>query len=630
MKKQLFLGLLAAGLFTACSNSDDALSPGSKGNGLEGDKYLSFAINLPTVPMQKGLNDDYQDGTDNEYAVENATLVLFEGATEAAATVASAYDLNLIWNTGATDNVTTVAKVVQKISSAPATGNKFYAMVILNRNDLFSVVDDKLYAKGGTVDLTGLKLEDFNTTAAYILSEDPSAIGNVSKLVNGNGKTAKNFFMTNAPLFDTKGGAYVPTGGKVLTLAEIDPTQIYETEAEALNNPATEVFVERAVAKVTVTDLAAGTTTGSAHLAYTIEGWKLNNTNTQSYILRNTKTAAPWWGYKSNSTISITDLYRFVGSLEVGTTGLYRTYWAEDPNYNTGFNRYVGGDATTTPVAANVYGIGAGMNYWSTPGTWNSAAAADEDVEYCAENTFNVGSQNDINTTAAVVAVQFNSGTSFFTVNKNEGALCNEAQAKDAVKALFLSNATIATALKDYIEYPNILDGSDITVTFGTIAAGNIEIAEIEVAGSKLKSAYSSGVKASVETISGTPWLSIINNNNTVLYYEGGMSYYPIKIKHFGDESTPWRNGDTPNPTVSNIYPGLNEANYLGRYGVLRNNWYDLQVTAIKNIGSPTVPSLGTDPEDAPPHEDDDIDLYLSVKINILAWAKRTQGAILK
>lgn len=75
-----------------------------------------------------------------------------------------------------------------------------------------------------------------------------------------------------------------------------------------------------------------------------------------------------------------------------------------------------------------------------------------------------------------------------------------------------------------------------------------------------------------------------------VATYENGISYYPVRIKHFGDDLTPWKKTEAPEPTVSGgAYPTANQAaNYLGRYGVLRNNWYNIDVTGIKNL----VPQL--------------------------------------
>ena len=88
----------------------------------------------------------------------------------------------------------------------------------------------------------------------------------------------------------------------------------------------------------------------------------------------------------------------------------------------------------------------------------------------------------------------------------------------------------------------------------------------------------------------------------------------------------PWNNGESSvAPSASEAYPGSNkEQNYLGRYGLVRNNWYDIQVTEIKKIGSPVVPNITTDKT-----PDYNIYAYISAKINVLSWAKRTQSTIL-
>ena len=88
-----------------------------------------------------------------------------------------------------------------------------------------------------------------------------------------------------------------------------------------------------------------------------------------------------------------------------------------------------------------------------------------------------------------------------------------------------------------------------------------------------------------------------------IFFYKDNIMYYAATyIKHFGEHYTPLV--DTEG------------ANYLGRYGVVRNNWYDMNVTKV-GIGSPTVPDDGGNL--------DDEESYINVEINILSWAKRTQ-----
>jgi hypothetical protein len=108
------------------------------------------------------------------------------------------------------------------------------------------------------------------------------------------------------------------------------------------------------------------------------------------------------------------------------------------------------------------------------------------------------------------------------------------------------------------------------------------------------------------------------------------VSYYEIRVKHFGDQLTPWNAGEYGTKPVvgdiDHIYPkDVNQdGNYLGRYGMVRNNWYDIQLGEILKVGSSTVPILPGTP-------DDELDeLYIKARINILSWAKRTQSWNLK
>lgn len=96
-----------------------------------------------------------------------------------------------------------------------------------------------------------------------------------------------------------------------------------------------------------------------------------------------------------------------------------------------------------------------------------------------------------------------------------------------------------------------------------------------------------------------------------IKYYKDGVTYYyATVIKHFGDIYTP------ANETNPEQYT---EANHLGRYGVLRNNWYELQINSVSGPGEPEIPVLPEEPVDKE-HR------YINCEINILSWAKRSQG----
>lgn len=93
--------------------------------------------------------------------------------------------------------------------------------------------------------------------------------------------------------------------------------------------------------------------------------------------------------------------------------------------------------------------------------------------------------------------------------------------------------------------------------------------------------------------------------------YLEGATYYIARVKHFGDALTKWNSGENY---------GKDNGKYLGRYGMLRNNWYDLSVDNVYGPGYPGVPPVD------PTLPDDENEKYLSVSVKILSWAKRSQS----
>ena len=182
--------------------------------------------------------------------------------------------------------------------------------------------------------------------------------------------SGSNFLMSNAPLANKEGGTTDPSSAAINTLVEVDKDNIYPSETAAKSGEATEITVERAVAKVTVKSTASpSAVSGTEITTFDINGWTLCNTNKKSYFTRNVHCGtSSWWGYQAHGS---TD-YRFIGSNEVYKTddvpavSYYRTYWAKDPNYES----YVAADFNV------VKGIPASLNNLGTDA-------------YCLENTFN-------------------------------------------------------------------------------------------------------------------------------------------------------------------------------------------------------------------------------------------------
>lgn len=598
MKKTLLFSVALAGLMLgSCSSSDDLNGGGNNtGSNQSGDGYISLSLNLPTRSgsMSRAVNDVFDDGLANEYAVNNGTLLLFEGANEADAKFAGAYTLknlsmNLVGTT--TDNITTTTKITQKINSGLADGTKkFYAIVVLNNNGTIAVDETNATLKVNDEDFdSSKKISDLQSLE---LSKDASYF-----------KTT-GFLMMNAPLSSVKGGESAPTSAEISVAAMIDKNHIYATEALAKANSSATIYVERALAKVDVTATSiTGNLTDNASVPYTIKGWILDNTNKKTYYLRNTSNSSDWLSLATNAVAPNKPVkpYRFVGDtpMENGVS-LYRTYWAKDPNYNTTPSSLTTDFSTigkTAPAAATLKNLG--------------------EHDYCLENTFDVPNQNQNVTTRVIVAAQLqDDGKTFYIVNDDEAHLLTSDGMKDAVKAAFLSNTDVQAWLKTLLNSGVTLEKTDLEVADITAAGNNTPTITFEPTSS------SKFTSSTVPTF--TPDIDNIVKSIKVATYANGVSYYPVRIKHFGDDLTPWKKTETPEPTVSGgAYPSTNQAaNYLGRYGVLRNNWYTVNVEGIKKIGSPVVPEVTIDP-------DDELAAYISVKINVLSWAKRTQGATL-
>lgn len=575
----------------SCSSSDDLNGGGNNtGSNQSGSGYISLSLNLPTRSgsMSRAENDVFDDGLANEYAVKNGTLILFEGANEKEATFAGAYELkNLSMNLGGTtnDNITTTTKITQKINSGLADGTKnFYAIVVLNNNGTLTVDETN-----ATLEVNG---EDFPSTKKILDLQSLELTKNASDF-----KTT-GFLMMNAPLASVKGGETSPTGAEISVASKIDKDHIYATEALAKANSSASIYVERALAKVDVTATSTtGNLTDNASVPYTIKGWILDNTNKKTYYLRNTSNSSDWLSLKTTSTVP-TKPYRFVGDtpMESGVS-LYRTYWAKDPNYNT----------TPSSLSTDFSTIGK---------TAPTALKNLGEHDYCLENTFDVPNQNQNVTTRVIVAAQLGSGSTFYVVNDNEKDLLDADGMKKAVKSAFLNNTDVQAWIKTGLKDGKKIDENDLDVTVASTAGNNVPTVSVNATGN---AKYTTGAAPTV-----TADITNIMKTIKVATYENGISYYPVRIKHFGDELTPWKSTENPLPTVSTgAYPTDNQAaNYLGRYGVLRNNWYNIDVQGIKKLGSPVVPEVTGD-------TDDELAAYISVKINVLSWAKRTQDATL-
>lgn len=603
MKKLSYLALAAVGLLLGACSSDKDVADNQSGNlSQDDDQFVSLSINLPTTPQASTRNGDtddnnYGDGTfelndglASEYVVKDALLVMFHpvsSGSEDDATFVGAYDISPEpWTPSSDKQVTKYsAKIVQKVGSTVTAGD--LALVILNRNNLVSFTSSTLTV-GSTTMGSGKTYKDFREA---ILTT--TALGAAVMTSNG-------FYMANAPLTDKQGSTTTDlTGATVRTLVPI--ANVYQTEAAALAGDPADIYVERGMAKVTLQPLSTTLKLGSdADKAITFLYWTLDHTNKKSYAVRSTEGHSDFIKLVNQ----VSKKYRYAGMTDIieGNPGdyKYRTYFAKDPNY----------DAPVVTTGSDI-----DLSYATTSNYTNKVG--DDYPQYCFENTFDVDNQKVENTTLVRLKVQVGDGDDLYIVNEKRATIYDETGVQTLAKNAAVDYVEAQAAL-DEIEVTGTVDPNDFVVTVsktagdatvtitkastfdGKITTGSVSLADLQAA-----------VDASLKS---------------VVCYAGGESYYTIRIKHFGDQLTPWHTGNAledPQPVVGNIYPAGShrDDNYLGRYGVLRNNWYNLVVKSIQYLGEPTPKDYKNDPT-----TDDELDGYISVRINVLSWAKRTQN----
>lgn len=601
MKKiYLPLALAATLALGACSSDNVVDNGGSSPIDLSKGGFVKMSLNLPT-DNNRGSRATLDDGLDNEYGIKNAYLVLFEGKDEHnkenEATFKGAYELNSsdFENVGDTPNhVTLTKRIAFANDTKPQSGRKLFALVVLNNNNLFTVdANHEL-----TFTTTNVKATNFINFSTAIASTTDDGKTPFAADVDANG-----IFMTNAPLCTKPGGNTDPTGGEVKTLADVT-NNIYTTEAEAKSKPAAEIYVERAVAKVTV-QAKNDKLVANQNISYKLYNWAVDNTNKKSYIVR--QYDKKWNSiYSEKVTAEDASKYRFVWNTPVNPNAteankLYRTAFAQDPEYET-----------TTAAAGNYNQMASNASMTLSPTFGN------DHPQYCNENTFQVTAQNQDQTTRVVLGVKMSEpGTTtydedLYIVNGNKEVVYTKATLAERLKNILLKESNVKKWTDDHKIEPSF------DITFSTTTAGATTIATATFKGK-------TAAGATEETYS-TPYTTDFNKALPhIIRYKGGVAYYAVRIKHFGDSDTPWNvegQGITAgdNSKIYNTSNSDSENWFLGHYGVVRNNWYDISVNKIQTLGDATTPALSSDPDDV-------LENYISVSINVLSWSKHSQGA---
>ena len=567
--KNLFGMAVMATALVGCSSNDN-LNPNANDNaGKAGEAYASFKINLPTVSGTRAVDPntgtEFDGGTAAEYEVKNGTIIIFDNSGK----FVESAELGTMnpWTDVKKDGVTTAAIATVKLNKVSVGGN-YQALVLLN-ND---------------VDATTKKvtLPTATTDTYENWSKDISKVN-----ADNYAKTTDGIFMANAPMYN--GETTEPT-----TLVKIKKVCASPEEAQA--TAATVVYVERGLAKVTMNDFTTSgySINGGTYDGATvkIEKWQLDVTNKYTFPVHQIYDL-------SSATKGFADIWKTARFYDGTNTAFRRVYWGVDPNYDNT-------DYLTLSNCKNAFNMIKNKDVKGDAGSANP--------QYCLENTFNLDNMMQGQTTRVVFKAVFtpkdftSTEKTFYKIGNNT-AIWSKENLEKQIKTLALTAMGITDATEQKKYSVDLSKGSNIS---GVAGQHLIQKANITYSGTPADSKVDDNVVNEVNAKLGLSEADPTKHKEKVgiSTYLNGEAYYIARIKHF-NALTPWNPGEAY---------GSKNNEYLGRYGVLRNNWYSLFVNKVSGLGYPEVPEV------KPNVPDDENDKYINVEVKILDWAKRSQS----
>ena len=559
--KNLFGMAVMATALVGCSSNDNLAPDGKDNVGKPGEAYASFTINLPTTTGTgtRGDGDPARTPADGTPSFAEGTAAEYEVKNGTILIFDASTDKFVTSAELGTMNPWTKKTDENGVTTAAIATVKLSNVTVGgNYNALVLLNND--------VDAATKKVTLPTTTETYATWSKAFDKVNADKYASTDG-----IFMANAPMYSATSE---PT-----TLVKINHVCASPEEAQA--KAATVVYVERGLAKVTMEDFTAG---GYSIDAGTYAGgnvkimnWQLDVTNKSTFPVHQTGTLKDSWA-------EIWSTPRFYDG---DNKTFKRVYWGVDPNYNNSEYQTLANCKTAFNMITNDKVVG---------------VAGQDKPQYCLENTFDLDNMKQGQTTRVVFKAvftpkDFTSGETFYKIGNNT-AIWSKTNLETQIHTVAVTVMGI-TDPDEQDKYVVKLNASTNNIS-GEAGLHTIKPENIEYTGTG-----TSLVDANIDKINEKLGLT----ETGISTYLNGEAYYIARIKHF-NELTPW--------TAGKPY-GTDNDKYLGRYGVLRNNWYDLSVTSISGLGYPDVPEV------KPTLPDDENEQYVNVEVKILSWAKRSQ-----
>lgn len=587
--RSLLLAASVAALLAGCAKEDDSPQEGTGGTttvpaGTTGTMNVSLKYAIETRTDQ-----EYDDGEASESRAQDLTIYFFDDDKKY---LGSSYVSDLSQEDDSKDNnvtstitVDVPTNIVQTLYDSSEEEAKMYVVAVLNKGTFTPQItdDNKSYA-------------DFNQACRIALTDAAKP---------------DNFMMTSSNYIGNINRAEIE-----MALTPITKKHVGLKSDDKTTAPTTvTIAVERVVAKVMVQEKEGK--------LLNILGWGLNVTNKTFYPVKN-------FGGDQFLGLLVSSYKNWLpntGNKPWNNPTDMRSHWAVDPNYAKG-------EATIEDKSND-------FNKFSFS---DPSSAKAEEALYCFENTTVETMQQRNATTSAVIVAQFypeNVKKEASWIKWNDAAYSDENDyatfVEAVVKEVYGSDQTITQYYKkdesgttdvNGIKY-SLLSEDDFICTYKTEGKEEItfgkenitigyEDAELQV---KLENSdmvlytitdgqASEASKAPAKINEAIK--NALTDNPPTVYYKG-YCYYVVPIRHFAKDE------------VADYTGGEYQPNHLGRYGIVRNNYYQITINDITQPGEPI-----TDPTvDPSTDKDDETNYWINVSIKVLSWKVRTQEVIL-
>lgn len=561
------LAAMGAIMFASCSN-DDVPQPG--GENFEGEAVMNLSLKFAGnetktkawgEPGNPG-DEDFKPGEGDESQINDVYVYYFNDDT----------DRKLIGSAKATFSTQTVvdgnieskveatvpAEVVQDLTA----DEKAHIIVVLNRPASFNPASNQAYATSFNNALT----IEAGTNAGFMMTS-----------TNYYEDSKENHFKTIDKTYIAKKGT--------------KPTK----EAE--------VYVERVCGKVQLS--TAAPIKVEADATAEVLGWELNVRNKKLYPVKVLNEENPD-GNKPFTQLLPAEWSGADNWNNDNAITRFRSYWAKDPNYNN-----ADGHTPTTPTSYSENFTK--INITDLESSIGSSL-------YCLENTFShLHQRRNETTTAVVLATYFPKDITGTWVLANNHSY----SVKLYVDNFLTGGAYTGTKIYAKVETANFVEANGdhftLAATGTKVEKGDIvygaDSYELQAATGVTLCSDNSGTVLTPEELTQLKNDFATYMTGASVYYNG-YCYYEIPVRHFNDTEVPL--AGKPGAVGTNI----NDEGQLGRYGIVRNHWYQLTINKITQPGKP----ITTDPVDPENKPDDPTEEYaMNVTVKILKWAVRTQ-----